>query len=589
MNTNLAPLIQRLRPILELPTGTTPGGWPYLQREAWEAFRDEIPHLFRDGLAVLQAVELMRAEAPEDENLARACKVARQIVNTAAVTAPPDLWLLRHVLGTFAHLGLLDRLLDGEAIHPDHCSVVFEGERVELDAHELRTDLGLLLARGLVEPYDEGFRVAGHPRVGRLLANLAPVPAGVPISPTRLWRRLFCGEALEEHELEVLIELAFTTPRTEREGPQNHWIPCLGEVELGYRLVPLVLGLRAADLTATLKRDERVLPSGLGTQHATVAFGALEILCAAGWTERIGEGYRVTALGARGFARGPGPFGIIETYHPYMARGAQILLKGRGDVWVQRGENVGASQDANRHTFRLANDALDRLCAETGFTYQVFVEHAIGRGEATRQRFERAGDALKYVGADLERASIEAAQAEQAAGRLPQGMLFVEADIGRPETLLEALAAGGLDPEGAVMLVGNGFHEVRNQSDERMVEVFRGYEEAGVLLFFTEANALSVDDLRATAWNTYHSGFRYVHEKSGQGLRPADPRPPVRLGRPLRAAWSACAERAGYRRADAYCSRTRAIYPYTPPSGHNPSISVSHVFVPERIAARLGL
>lgn len=57
----------------------------------------------------------------------------------------------------------------------------------------------------------------------------------------------------------------------------------------------------------------------------------------------------------------------------------------------------------------------------------------------------------------------------------------------------------------------------------------------------------------------------------------------------MRAAWSACAQDAGYRRAEAYCSRTRTIYPYTPPSGHNPSISVSHMFVPARIADRIGI
>ena len=139
------------------------------------------------------------------------------------------------------------------------------------------------------------------------------------------------------------------------------------------------------------------------------------------------------------------------------------------------------------------------------------------------------------------------------------------------------------------MLVGNGFHEVRDQTDTGMTEVFQAYEQAGIVLLFTEENALSIDDLRATAWNTYHAGFKYVHEKSGQGLRPAEPGPPVRLGKPLRAAWSRCASDAGYVRADAYSSRTRTIYPYPPGRGHNPAISVNHFFVPQRIAERLGL
>ncbi len=586
-----AALRERLLPILTQPTGTTRSGWPFLKREAWEEFRDHVPHLFRDGLRVLRCVDAIEAaEADAEGNLGRACQVARQIVRTAAITAPPDLWLLRHVLGFLEELGLLERLLAGDALYPSQCSVLREGVTRALDPRELEADLGFLLARGVVEQYDESYRIAGHPRVRELLERIRPVATYIPISPTSLWRSLFRGETLANSELDALIDLAVSTPRPVLHGAPNHWIASHDEVELGYRLVPLVLGLRGAERTAEFSAGTTLRAETLSQVHPLGAAGALEILTAAGWTERSGEDYSVTALGARCFKRAPGPFGIIETYHAYMAQGAEILLAGRGQVWVERGENVGASQDANRKTFKLANDALDRFCAETGFSYGVFIEHAIGRGEATRQRFGRpGGPALSYVGADLERASLDAALAEQQAGRLPQEMLFVEADIGRPDVLLAALAGAGLDPEGAVMLVGNGFHEVRDQTDERMVEVFRGYQEAGILLLFTEENALSVDDLRATAWNTYHSGFKYLHEKSGQGLRPADPRPPVRLGRPMRAAWSACALEAGYRRAEAYCSRTRTIYPYTPPSGHNPSISVSHMFVPARIADRVGL
>jgi len=589
--TDFEALRERLLPILSQPTGTTRSGYPYLRREAWEEFRDRIPHLFRDGLRVLRCVDAIEAEVGEaDENVARACKVARQIVRTAAVTAPPDLWLLRHVLGFLSELGLLERLLAGDAIYPNQCSVEREGGLQLLDPRELEADLGFLLARGVVEQYDESYRIAGHPRVRELLQRIRPVRTEIPISPTSLWRSLFRGETLASAELNALIDLSVSTPRPVLHGTPNHWIASHDEVELGYRLVPLVLGLRGAERTAEFKKGTALRPQTLSEVHPIGAAGALEILTAAGWTERRGEDYSVTALGARGFSRGPGPFGIIETYHAYMAQGAEILLEGRGKVWVERGENVGASQDANRKTFKLANDALDRFCSETGFSYSVFIEHAIGRGEATRQRLARPGGAeLSYVGADLERASLDAALAEQLAGNLPQEMLFVEADIGRPQVLLAALSKAGLDPEGAVMLVGNGFHEVRDQTDERMVEVFRGYQEAGILLLFTEENALSVDDLRATAWNTYHAGFKYLHEKSGQGLRPADPRPPVRLGRAMRAAWSACAQDAGYRRAEAYCSRTRTIYPYTPPSGHNPSISVSHMFVPARIADRIGI
>jgi len=140
------------------------------------------------------------------------------------------------------------------------------------------------------------------------------------------------------------------------------------------------------------------------------------------------------------------------------------------------------------------------------------------------------------------------------------------------------------------MMVGNGFHEVGGHSDETMIEVFRGYHDAGILLLFTEESALCVDDLRATAWNTYHAGFRYVHDKSGQSLRPAEPLGrPTSVGRPLRAAWSECVRRAGYVRSSRYSSHTRAIYPTIPPCGVNPAISVNHFVVPAPLARKLGL
>ena len=136
------------------------------------------------------------------------------------------------------------------------------------------------------------------------------------------------------------------------------------------------------------------------------------------------------------------------------------------------------------------------------------------------------------------------------------------------------------------MVVGNGVHEVREQTDEHMTAVFRAYEQAGIVLIFTEETALAVDDLLETAWNTYHAGFKYMHERSGQGLRPSYARPPSPLEGPLPASWTECAEQAGYVRAERLCSRGRTVYPYTPPSGHNPVITAHHFFVPWVLAKR---
>lgn len=576
------PLSRRLLEVFQLPTGTSSSGYPFLARRAWHLYRDSVPHVLGMGLQTYRATQAIRelaeeaqgeaTQSEEANNIVRACRVSRQIVFTAAITAPTDLWLTRHLLGTFGELGLSDRLLAGEAITPEWCTV----GGIALDARELETDLHFLLSRGFVEAYDDAFRIAGHHRARTAFERFGPVAQAGGIA--RVWAKLFGGEELDAAEQESLQTLSQEVPRRD-ELDQNHWIPTHEEIELGYRLVPVVLGLRARDLTSGLDAGTDFADlAELGDSGAEGLDLAAPILEAAGWLE---DGI-VTAIGDRGFARAPGPFGIIETYHPYLTHGASILKGERDQVWVKRGDNVGASQDANAGTFRRANDALDTFCEDYDHRLEVFIEHAIGRGEATRQRFDRSGDdTIQYFGADLEDAAIDAAVAEQKAGRLPQRMEFVRhADIGEPARLIDAIRASGADPRGAVMLVGNGFHEVREQTDEKMIEVFEGYREAGIILLFTEENALAIDDLRATAFNTYHAGFKYVHEKSGQGLRPAEHRPRPRLGQRLRASWEQCATRAGYVKLDAYSSRTRTIYPYTRPGLTNPSISVNLFFVP---------
>ena len=135
------------------------------------------------------------------------------------------------------------------------------------------------------------------------------------------------------------------------------------------------------------------------------------------------------------------------------------------------------------------------------------------------------------------------------------------------------------------MVVGNGFHEVRNASDTELIDIFAAYQQAGIVLIFTEESALNTADLLETAWNTYHAGFRYVHRRSGQGLRPAKPVLPSPLGESPMVSWTEIAERAGYVRLEKYCSSGRTIYPYPPLNGHNPAISVNHFFVPKRLVS----
>lgn len=587
-----SPLVSELARILTTKVGLTSAGYPYLPEPTWTRFRDWVPHAFGEGAQVLAAADLVldaAQDAPDalKENVTLAHRVIRQVVMTAAITAPPDAWLMRHILAALSHAGLSQRLAAGDILDPENC-LADDGER--LLAHELRCDLSFLLSRGFLLVTQGGYRAADHQAARDAFSKPFPLVPPERSDLAALWARHFDGQADADGVSYLHHAYDDSTPLCPTWREAGRWQATLEDLSLCARLVPLVLGLRAANKIPALLSAASFDASTV-TPDEHLATQVKRTFAAAGMLDDSGA---LGPIGRRILERGPGPFGIIETYHPYLAQLDAIWRKGRTAVWVERTANVAASQDANRKSFERANAALDRFCADTGFSFSVFVEHALGKGEATRQRFERSpphgGDALSYVGADLEDAAIDAAVQERDAGALPSSMVFIRnADIGIPARLLDGMKEAGIDPNGAVMIVGNGFHEVRGQTDERMTEVFAGYERAGILLLFTEETALSVDDLLQTAWNTYHAGFKYVHQRSGQGLRPASVRPPSILEGRLPASWTECAAGAGYVRLESYSSRSRTVYPYTPTSGHNPAISVTHFCVPKALAERLGL
>jgi hypothetical protein len=139
------------------------------------------------------------------------------------------------------------------------------------------------------------------------------------------------------------------------------------------------------------------------------------------------------------------------------------------------------------------------------------------------------------------------------------------------------------------MIVGNGFHEVREQTTHKMIDVFKAYHDAGIILIFTEETGHETDLLKETGWNTYHSGFRYVHEKSGQGLRPATDPPRPQQAESWPKSWHHCVTQAGYLYLKEYTHSTRQVLPYTPEDGFNPAISVTHFCIPQDLGRRLGL
>lgn len=565
--------ISRLLALLqEVEVSANHVGFPCITEAAFRAFQDEVPHLFRNGLHLLCSLSL-----PPVANRVASADVLRHLVLNAAVCAPPDLWLLRHVLAAQARVGTLTFLLGGGA-------VVLEAfaEAHSLDDGELAADLDLLHGRGYLD------RVVRNGQGGAFVLSRNPTARSMFVYAVERMRtgaaaqgwvpplsRALLGTAEPEG-----IELArgfLELPNELRAGVSEmiDWVAGPLEVEIGYRLVPLVLALHEVGIAPLLAAEGMSLAEAAQNATAEVA----ELLTLAGL---IDDG-RTTPLAARVFGRGAGPFGIIHSYYPFVEGRERILRPGSEGASarsprVVRSENVHFSQEANRKTFHMAHDALDAYCSRYGFHISVFIEHAFGLGEATRQRWHRdqalgRAENISYVGVDLEDTPIQRARAAQQAGALPPELLLVSGvDIGQPSTLLDALKKAGLPSNGAVMMVGNGFHEVRNQTDARMVEVFRAYAEAGIILIFTEETALSSDDLRATGWNTYHAGFRYVHALSGQGLRPAITLP----GMPR--SWRACAEQGGYVVLDEFSRTTRGIYPCERP--HNPPISVTYFAVP---------
>ena len=99
------PIAREVACVMTGPVVTSSAGYPYLAHPAWTRFRDWVPHILADGQKVLDAAQRVAAAAEEVgataqelENLEASRRVIRQVVLTAAITAPPQLWLLRHVL-----------------------------------------------------------------------------------------------------------------------------------------------------------------------------------------------------------------------------------------------------------------------------------------------------------------------------------------------------------------------------------------------------------------------------------------------------------------------------------------------------------
>ncbi|MEE2779126.1 MAG: hypothetical protein VYE15_01280, partial [Myxococcota bacterium] len=190
-------LAERLVPVLLSRAELSSGGFPFLPEAAYAQFRDTVPHILGMAPRVLAALEALEAlldgfASPDQREMAgRAAKVIRTMLNTAAITSPPDLWVIRHLLGALKTLGLTDRLLAGEILRPETCTAGLAGETpFQVESGELAADLRFLQTRGYVQRIEGGYVAATGSRPRDVLRDIKPISDAIPAGVTGVWARL---------------------------------------------------------------------------------------------------------------------------------------------------------------------------------------------------------------------------------------------------------------------------------------------------------------------------------------------------------------------------------------------------------------
>ncbi len=554
---SLSPLLKTL---IASPMGTDGQGYPTMSFVNFQYFVQKVPHLFQNGVSVLQWLDaakkglddfakgpaFRKKDRPAMDSLELGIQALRTMVLTAAITAPSDLWLMRQVLATHKKEGILADLKQGVVVS-EYAAAKSFNER------QLRADFEFLHSRGCIER--EGDRYFSRPGI---LDSVETLPEEFCCDMAGRLSDYFRNPRSRD----PLVHRWLRIPAADRVS--SGWHADLREMEIGYRLLPLILAMKESGFFKNFEIGQKI-PGLLPPMVA--------LLEAAG----VLKNGRITVLGKRVFDKGHGAFGIIGAYHEYLNQHAKLLRSAGEKPKVQRAKNILGSRDANRPAFQEIAKSLKAFFEGRGGRPRVLIEHAAGLGIGLQECRKVFGDeGIRYVTADLEEESLKGARRERDKGRLAADTVFVESNIGEPEKFIASLKAKSIDPRGAVMIVGNGFHEARGVSDEGMTEIFRTLQEAGIILVFVEETGLSTEQLRKTAWNTYNPGFRWVHETSGQLLRPAVDGPASQ-----RLSWLSCVLKANYAVLDEYSRRTRRIMPCDLPPPVNPWISVTLFCVPE--------
>ena len=560
--------------IITSPTAEDRDGYPQITKSSFDKFVLNIHHLFRKGNDLLEWLETAKGILKEESalseemkaSIARAVEVLKNCVLTPANTAPTDLWELRQVLSTFKKLGVLQFLNEGRTLH-----VSSYAKANGLDASQLLYDLRFLYHRRYLDLTNGFVRTSSD--AARVLEEAEALPEEFLVDWTTELTNWFLGKTEKEQTLKRWFRESFSTT------PVKGWVANYHEIELGYCLLPLVLALHAAGCLKKMGKIE----VGQRFEAPHLLLEMKSVLESAG----LIRAQRVTELGKRVFSRGSGIFGIIGAYQPVRNRREETLrslldVAGEAPPRVRRGPNVGASALANLKTFEPAVNNLSRYCEATGFVPKVVIEHALGKGVGLQQfwKHPELGQkiALQYFGADFETEALDAARREQAEGRLPPGMRFIQADIGDPATLIASLPVNKRgEVEGAFMIVGNGFHEIRDKTDAETVEIFKGYRRAKINLIVIEESRLSDRMIRESAFHTYQAAFVLEHDSSGQVLRA-----PFRYDEPMqRLSLSELLTLAEYEILEQYGHSSRPVFPCFDLAPHqNPPISKTFFCVP---------
>ena len=311
-----------LATILMGETAVSSAGFPTISEHSFQEWMKKVPHLFTEGSALLDFLHGMEARIQERPDAAqapciswlRAIKVLETVIQTAAVTAPTDLWLIKHILSSYQRMGILDRLRTGAILGLAEIS-----SQGHMNLQQLRYDFHFLKSRAVLVDAgpDDHYRLAPHPQIQNLVREFKALDSAAPVNLVPLLMRCLARQPIDANEQEQLTRF-LTLPVGLQPAPNR--IPGPWEVELGYRLVPLILAWRNS-------LDFKTKPDKVIPDDVLLADLMNDYLMKAGLITGKGQ---PTPLGSRVLERGPGPFGIIHAYHEYMKQHEDLVAVARG-------------------------------------------------------------------------------------------------------------------------------------------------------------------------------------------------------------------------------------------------------------------